>query len=377
MQDAMPAWPDEVSALQKILVTEKAPEDPQAWEKLLPYAREHNLLPLLRKKLGGSAAVPEPVRAIFQREYMRSAARATLLQRDLARMLEQFRAKGIEIILLKGSALAAAIYPDPALRPMVDVDALIAPQDAPAAIECAQALGFYPQNGETRAGDQLEFENEAALINPASAMGMIEFHWSLFNSPHHQQRLQMNWFRDTAIPIHLNATPAKMLSAEAQLIHLSSHLMLHHRGYGLLWWNDIFELLRKYEAALNWDIVLSKAREFDLILPLQEVVLRLRDEWGAPVPPAALDGLRAATATPREAQVYEWLTAPERPVAQRFAADLRGLTSWRARLRFALSNLFPSAQYMRSRYRIKNNLLVPLAYPYRWLVGAASAIKRK
>lgn len=74
MQDAMPAWPDEVSALQKILVTEKAPEDPQAWEKLLPYAREHNLLPLLRKKLGGSAAVPEPVRAIFQREYMRSAA---------------------------------------------------------------------------------------------------------------------------------------------------------------------------------------------------------------------------------------------------------------------------------------------------------------
>lgn len=377
MQDALPPWPDEVMALQKILVTGQPPADPLAWETLLPFAREHNLLPLLRKKLGGNPRVPESARAVFQREYMRSAARAALLQRDLARMLEQFRARDIDLVLLKGSALAAAIYPDPALRPMVDVDALIAPQDAPAALECAAALGYYPQNSETRAGDQLEFENEIALINPASAMSMIEFHWSLFNSPHHQQRLQMDWFRDTAIPITLGATPAKMLGAEAQLIHLSAHLMLHHQGYGLLWWNDIFELLRKYEATLNWEVVLTKAREFDLILPLRDVVLRLRAEWGAPVPPAALDGLFAATATPREAQVYEWLTAPERPVAHRFAADLRALTSWRARLRFALSNLFPSAQYMRSRYGIKNNALLPLAYPYRWLVGAASAITRK
>ena len=225
MNDATPDLPEEARALQRMIVSGELPSALPEWDVLLAYAREHNVTPLLRKKLAGQPAIPDAICQRMQREYMRSAARAALLQRDLAGLLANLNRAGVDVLLLKGSALAAAIYPDPALRPMVDVDVLIRPEDVPRVMELAGEMGYTPQHAQTRAGDDLEFENEIAMIKPASAMSMVEFHWSLFNSPHHQNKMQMDWFFQTAVPITLNKTPAKMLGAEALLLHLSSHLM--------------------------------------------------------------------------------------------------------------------------------------------------------
>ena len=45
---------------------------------------------------------------------------------------------------------------------------------------------------------------------------------------------------------------------------------------------------------------------------------------------------------------------------------------WRRRLHFAWINLFPSAGYMRQRYRLAYDALLPLCYPYRWALGLRS-----
>ena len=63
------------------------------------------------------------------------------------------------------------------------------------------------------------------------------------------------------------------------------------------------------------------------------------------------------------------LTAEQRSVAQRFWSDLASMGGWRARLGYAWTHLFPSAEYMRARYGIRYSLLLPLYYPYRWLRG--------
>jgi hypothetical protein len=359
-----------------MLVFGQPPDNPQDWETLLPVARAQNLLPILHKKMGGNPAVPDTAQNVLRGAYMRSAARAALMQHELAKLLGLFGAAGAEVILLKGSALAAAIYPDPALRPMSDVDVLITRDQLEPALGCTRQMGFAPDRDEARPGDALKFENELAMVNTSTAMTMIEFHWDLFNSTHHQNKMQMSWFWQSAVPITLNKTPAKMLGPEAQLLHLCSHLMLHHHGEGLLWWNDIFEVLNKLNGQINWDLALAKAQEFDLVLPLQRVVLQLADGWGAPVPAPVRQRLAQAQATPREAQVFGWLTSSA-PPANRLAADLSGLPTWNARVRFALSNLFPSPGYMRRRYAIKHTALVPLAYPYRWFIGIRDALTHK
>jgi len=61
-------------------------------------------------------------------------------------------------------------------------------------------------------------------------------------------------------------------------------------------------------------------------------------------------------------------------VANRFWADLRGITGWGARLGFTAANLFPSPAYMRRRYEISRSVWTPLYYPYRWLLGLRSAL---
>jgi hypothetical protein len=71
---------------------------------------------------------------------------------------------------------------------------------------------------------------------------------------------------------------------------------------------------------------------------------------------------------PREAVVVQRLRAAL-PAGARFWTDLAGITGWRQRLRFARTNLFPSAAYLRQRYAIPHPLLVPLYYPYRWWRG--------
>jgi hypothetical protein len=75
-----------------------------------------------------------------------------------------------------------------------------------------------------------------------------------------------------------------------------------------------------------------------------------------------------------ERRVFKALTSGSRPAGKRLWVDLVSTPGWRDRVRFAWSNLLPSAAYMRVRYNIRHGLLTPLYYPYRWLLGIRSAL---
>jgi hypothetical protein len=51
-------------------------------------------------------------------------------------------------------------------------------------------------------------------------------------------------------------------------------------------------------------------------------------------------------------------------------SDLRALPDWRARARLLQEHLFPSVMYMRARYGVQSNVLVPALYLWRIVRGA-------
>ncbi|MBC7174256.1 MAG: nucleotidyltransferase family protein, partial [Polyangiaceae bacterium] len=53
-------------------------------------------------------------------------------------------ARGIPVMALKGAALHALIYEDPADRPLSDVDLLVRPRDHARAIVALESIGFRP-----------------------------------------------------------------------------------------------------------------------------------------------------------------------------------------------------------------------------------------
>jgi hypothetical protein len=141
--------PRDLPAEDRILQIARGLEGHDAlfWERLVGELDYHGLtllvapiITMLAKITPGT--VPDASRrtlsALASRHRQLSAAREACVDR----LLTAFAAAGITIVLLKGVALAHRIYPSPELRPMVDIDVLIDPAQAKAAVEVASELGY-------------------------------------------------------------------------------------------------------------------------------------------------------------------------------------------------------------------------------------------
>ncbi|MGC9467174.1 MAG: nucleotidyltransferase family protein [Anaerolineae bacterium] len=366
--------PTALVALQNLLATPGF--DPAIFQER---ALHEGVAPLLYVTLRGRGVLPSTLETSLRRSYLALAGRNLLVFRELSRVLRGLSDAGIEVVILKGGALAEAVYGNIAVRPMCDIDLLIRRSAVPAALEVLRAEGYEANEREARAGDTLTYENEIMLRRAGGAPQMLlEVHWSLLDSPHHQQVIPMDWFWQTTRPIEIEGVPAKALGVEAQILHLCGHLLLHH-GSGevlrLLWLHDIAEVIHS-AAEVDWELLAAQAGACDLVLPVQDVMEELVDRWHLPVPDHAVAQLRALEPSADEARVFAWLTAPQRPVAQRFAADLAALSDWRTRVRYAYHSLFPSPSYIMKRYGLPR-WLVPIGYPYRWVLGLWSWLARR
>lgn len=345
------------------------------WETTLAVATEQGVLPLLHVVLASPSWVPETARARLQEAYTSTVLHNRLFLTELGRVLPLLRGHGVEVILLKGAALIAGLYHDPGLRPMADLDLLVRPEAAPTAMTVLQMAGYRPVEAEVAPGATLAYESQVVFLKPHPVPLGIELHWHLLDSPHYQRRVDMDWFWQTRRPTTIAGLAANILGPAAQLLHLCAHLWLHHRGQGLLWQFDIVALLAATATELDWDVVLDRARAYDLVLSTRHVLMGLARHWQAPIPPAVQERLHTLTPSAAERCVVARLTAPHRPVWQRFWTDLMAMDSWRMRFRYAWINLFPSAAYMRHRYGIARPYLLPLYYPYRWYLGLRGMIK--
>ena len=219
---------------------------------------------------------------------------------------------------------------------------------------------------------RMQLVESIALFKPDGSGCVLEIHWSLFDSPYYQHRMPMDWFWQSAQPFEIGQVATLMLGPEALMLHLCGHLALHHDSGGKLSLRllyDVAAVIASYGERLNWDEVLERAQAYDLVLSLQRVLPEMSDEWEVPMPVGVLERLRSLRPSRDEERVFGQLTATRRPVIQRFWADLVNMPDWRARVRYAWNNMFPSPLYMQHRYSIPHRFLLPLYYPYRWWLG--------
>ncbi len=338
-------------------------------------AQREGVAPLLYILLRGSD-LPPAVEHALRSAYYASAARNLLLFRLLEDVLRALHGTGVPVILLKGAALAPAVYGNIALRPMDDLDLLVPQASLETTIRALSALGYAPSQPEVRPGILLSFENELVLRQHGAGTP-LEVHWSLFDSPYYQQKLDLQWFWESALRLRFEDVPVQVLGPEAQLLYLAGHLFLQHGGTSgrLLWLHDLAEVLYAYRDRLDWNTVLEKAAAYDLISPLQSLLPYVAREWGAPVPEDVLARLREQTPSRAERRTIGRLRGAVTP-GRRLWSDFCAQNSWRARMRFLWVHLFPSPDYMRSRYPAFHGPWMPFGYLYRWYRGIAGLLPR-
>ena len=341
------------------------------WQGILAYASSRYVAPTLYSSLKGSGILPAEIETALHSIYLETAQRNLLQANALKKLLETFSQQGIEAMLLKGLALAVPVYGDVAARPSRDIDLLLQAEDLPKALPLAEVLGYLRYDVPEHAHTDLEFENEIILFRAADGMN-IDLHWSPFDSPFYQRRLDMEWFWSQSLQFRLSGTAIRTLAPESNLIYLSGHLLLHHGGDELLWSNDIAELLFRFSTGLDWNMILDKAKEFRLVLPLQHVLRRLAREWHAPIPDWLLEALESTPVSQEERRVFNSLSGERQAAGEHFLSDIRYLETWGKRFRYILQLVFPTRKYMQHRYKIPHSWLVPLYYPYRWWLGLRS-----
>lgn len=335
--------------------------------------------PLLFEAAQGLEIDPDLV-ALWRERYLYTAIQNRVNARELAEVLRQLA--GMDVIVLKGMALSVDVYRNLALRPVQDIDLLVAPEEARACVNKIEQLGYRRISREARPGLAYAFENEAGMAKVSPPHTAVDIHWHLFDSPHHQHHIDLSWFWNTARWVDAEGLSVCVLGPEAQLIHLCGHLALHHPtppggdlAPMMLWLADIGEVIYRYGDEMDWDAVLIKAQEYDLVLPLQAVIGHVRDLWPFIIANELWERIAALPPTRTEQRVYKWLTSEHRPVIHRFATDLAMMPTWSLRSRYAAQSVFPSAEYMQWRYDIDQRWMAPAYYPYRWWVGLTGVWK--
>jgi hypothetical protein len=116
---------------------------------------------------------------------------------------------------------------------------------------------------------------------------------------------------------------------------------------------------------------LAAARGLSLIAA--EGLARARDTFGTAGVEPLVEAFRAEIPRGQQAMVHE----RSRTLARLLRFDLAALPGWRARARLLREHLLPPPRYMRARYGVASNLVLPSLYVWRALAGAPKWLRRQ
>lgn len=343
------------------------------WDYLLRAANLHGVTPLLAPRLRALPDVPDAVQAAIQTAYWRNHFRNRTLLDALRQVLRAADARGIAVIPLKGALLATRYYPDPALRPMSDLDLMVRAADLPALADLLRACGYAsapvqpalvaaahqnPLFAEhrcvgTRDGVPILIEYRAEPLAP------VRLDFAALDTPLASalaRHIEGMWARSG--PGQIAGIPITRLAPEDLTLHVASHLAIRHASFRLLWLYDLVRILDDANGAFDWHRLADSARALRLDAPVFAALAAAHDRLGAPVPLREIAPLFAARGH-----------GPQRVVA---VAERRAFARARAALiggDLTTRRIFFSGEIVVSLARLRG--IAPLLRATRWMLAPA------
>lgn len=356
MSEKTPAQsaPVTIQIIANILAGDAPALTAETWDSVAITAIVVGLAPLLHWQIEQQQLAAPPL-ALAKLAVTRQAhaQRNQAIAGQLAEILAACHRQHIPGIVLKGAILAPLVYPEPALRPMNDIDLLFMPDDLPRVAALLQELGYH---GKTKAADHgpgitkhlstfRRAGGDGATPNPylsAAADRTVEPHGSLEEA----------WFGLTvditpgvwprAIATELHGQPASRLSAADTLLHLTVHAAFHViMGASILvQLYDIGRVLSVWRDELDWGQVIDLSRRARAEPYVVAGLTWAAKIYGTPVPPGPLAELKLACA-PALLHYIDHLTADA--LFQR--SQQPPLTSLAGRLRRGLADRREAARW--------------------------------
>lgn len=246
--------------------------DPLALEQL----RLNQLSPLLYRELmrhGYGKSVSPPFIEMLRNDYLLALHKTIPEEQETSQLITAFIEAGIEVILLKGADLRLRLYGDSAVRPVSDLDLLIAPEKAVTGGSILERMGFILQAAcaDPRPGFRRLFRNELHFAPPPGLPLLVDLHWEI-NGGDQFYRLPFPPLWQAAVSLEFQGIPFKVLAPEHALTHLCLHLF---SGGGIIQIIDIVLALHSWKV--DWLFFLGEVERFHCRAPVY-LILREMDK---------------------------------------------------------------------------------------------------
>jgi Uncharacterised nucleotidyltransferase len=366
------------SALQQWLTTETLTAELAGWaiaQDMGPY-----LLHRLQRS-GALAGLPAEARTPLQSAYYQAVAANTVQRQELANLLGALERAEVDVVLLKGTALAYTVYADPVARLKGDIDAWTPIDRLPAAITTLEKLGYRSRDKTDRPPALVSLVGgEQQMVSAVPGTGLIELQWPAFRGEwtRHTTQIDHNALRARCLPVVIEGQGALVMAPGDALIHLCHHQAISHQFSfpgvrGLL---DVHLIIEA--GGLDWREVVACARAWRLSTVVWTVLTLARQLLDTPIPDQVLDDLAPAPwrrQTIRRLQLDRMLIEmmSTRYHRRRFWIQLLLIDRIRDMARLVGRGLFPEDAWLRARYGADTGATLwraRLLHPWRLLTAA-------
>ena len=320
------------------------PDTAIEWSRLLGQIQFERISGLAVEAAGaGAIELSEEQAGELFRSHRDAMTWCLAAEQKLLHVGEAFTAEGIEYAVLKGPALAHTMYPEPCLRPFVDLDLLVRSRDYDRACAILARLGHLrrPSGAEARLGVAIR-EGERAC-RPDDGIE-VDLHRTLVLGPFGQW-IDGDELLDRAGRFYLGGRPVPRLDDTATLVNVALHGALGWARPRLAPLRDLVEVCDRGE--IDEERLMLWVRDWHLGAAIARAVALVQASLHLP-PPRVLQAVPLESSA-RDRRLLGAYVGERRATASLPLVTLGAIEGVHAKSRYALGLLFPTREFLRVR----------------------------
>jgi len=278
---------------------------------------------------------------------------ALALERRLLEVAVAFERAGIDVVVLKGPALAHTFYPDPAWRCFGDLDLLVPTHRWDRALGVVREVGYTRDTPEPRRGFDVRF-GKAATHSDARGL-VLDLHRTLAEAPFGLWLEPDRLFERTR-PFSLGGVRLRRLDDTAAFLHACVHASLGSRQF-LLPLRDVGQIAAFGEV--DWDVAAKLTERWRLRAVVRHSTDSLRSKLGVELPAEAL-AIANGPVSRSEVRALDAFSTTRRDHGGEAIAAFWGLPGVRRKAAYVRALAFPERRFLAARGQ--------RSYASRWLI---------
>jgi hypothetical protein len=352
------------------------------WEFFTSSAIRNSVGPLVYKNftyVKNYSSIPESAISKLKQTYYISFNRNEAIYKSFRIAVKALSEKDKSVIALKGIFLVDKIYHDIGLRHMSDIDLLVKKEDAESCRNILIGIGF-----ETKERFKSEFirstHDTKHLPQLVKDNVSIELHLKT-HTDDCEYNVNVDDYWRNAVNTEISKTACLALSPTDLLQHLCLHLDYHFKNGKIQLYSycDISEVLKFYKDEISWDAFEQSCNKYNCSKNVFLQIYIAHKYFAAPLPEHMQKKASDYADEQSERLFISYLKGNEDEISNEIANSnikkLKQIKGTGQKLKYLLDDLFPSAAFMRSRYKIKNKSLLYWYYIIRLKTGIAGLFR--